>query len=240
MLPLAELYPRDRLAVEVSLWSADLADLGAEVTRLTPYADVFHIDASDTRFVPSPLFFPDLVAALRPRTTVPFHVHVMAERAQPLVEDFARAGVDLLSVHAEADDVAEALHTIRALGGTAGLALCLGTPIDTVEAYLDDVDFVVLIGTLLGTKGTAMDPTTPLRVRQLRALAARTGRDQLRVIADGGIRENTVPALADAGADAVVAGSLLLGSDDLAATATWLHNQRGDMAFDGERVEERT
>lgn len=240
MLPLADLYPRDRLAVEVSLWSADLADLGAEVARLTPYADVFHIDASDTRFVPSPLFFPDLVAALRSHTQVPFHVHVMAEHALPLVEDFARAGVDLLSVHAEADDVADALQAIRTRGGAAGLALRLDTPVDTVEAHLDDVDFVVLIGTPLGTKGTTMDPAAPDRVRQLRALAARTGRDRLPVIADGGIRENTVPELADAGADAVVAGSLLLGSDDLAAATTWLHRQRSNVAFDGERVEERT
>jgi ribulose-phosphate 3-epimerase len=240
MLPLADLYPRDRLAVEISLWSANLADLGADVARLTPYADVFHIDASDTRFVPSPLFFPDLVAALRPHTRVPFHVHVMAERALPLVEDFARAGVDLLSVHAEADDVADALQAIRARGGAAGLALRLDTPVDTVVAYFEDVDFVVLIGTPLGTKGTAMDPAAPDRVRQLRVLAARTGRDQLPVIADGGIRENTVPDLAAAGADAVVAGSLLLGSDDLTATTTWLHNQRGDVAFDGKRAEERT
>ncbi|MER6994082.1 hypothetical protein ABT337_33335 [Saccharopolyspora hirsuta] len=65
MLPLADLYPRDRLAVEVSLWSADLANLGVEVARLAPYADVFHIDASDTRFVPSPLFFPNLVGLPR-------------------------------------------------------------------------------------------------------------------------------------------------------------------------------
>src|SRR5436305_14391950 len=129
MLPLAELYPRDRLAVEVSLWSVDLADLGAEVARLTPYADVFHIDASDTHFVPSPLFFPDLVAALRPRTPVPFHVHVMAERALPLVEDFARAGVALLSLHAEAAADADALQAIRARGGAAGLALRLDTPV---------------------------------------------------------------------------------------------------------------
>jgi ribulose-phosphate 3-epimerase len=240
MLPLAELYPRDRLAVEVSLWSTDLANLGAEVARLTPYADVFHIDASDTRFVPSPLFFPDLIAALRPHTEVPFHVHIMAERALPLVEAFAQAGVDLLSVHAEADDVSDALHTVRALGGAAGLALRLDTPVDTVAAYLDDVDFVVLIGTPLGTKGTTMDPAAPDRVRHLRALAARASRDQPRVIADGGIRQNTVPALAEAGADAVVAGSLLLGSEDPAATTTWLHNQRRDPALDTQCAEERT
>ncbi|WP_410646411.1 ribulose-phosphate 3-epimerase [Amycolatopsis sp. cmx-4-54] len=239
MLSLAELYPRDRLAVEVSLWSADLAALGADVARLAPYADVFHLDASDTRFVPSPLFFPDLVAALRPYTAVPFHVHLMAERALPLADAFARAGADLLSVHAEADDVRDALRGIRALGGAAGLALRLDTPLDTVTVYLDDVDFVVLIGTPLGTKGTAMDPAAPDRVRHLRALAASAGRDRLPVIADGGIRDNTVPALAAAGADAVVAGSLLLGSDDLAATTTWLHNQRRDPVFAEHRAEVR-
>lgn len=234
-----EPYPRDRLAVEISLWSADLTSLGVEVARLAPYADVFHIDASDTRFVPGPLFFPDLVAALRRHTEVPFHVHIMAERARPLVEDFARAGADLLSVHAEADDIDEALHTIRALGGAAGLALRLDTPVDTVEAYLDDIDFVVLVGTQLGTKGTAMHPAAPDRVRHLRALAARTGRNELPVIADGGIRKNTVPALAAAGVDAVVAGSLLLGSDDLAATTAWLHHQRRDPTSDGQRAEGR-
>ena len=228
MLPLADLFPRDRLAVEVSLWSADLAALGTEVTRLTPYADLFHIDASDTHFVPNPLFFPDLVAALRPCTTVPFHVHVMAERATSLVETFTRAGADLVSVHVEAEDVADALAAVRALGGAAGLALRLDTPVAMAAAHLDEADFVVLIGTSLGTKGTSMDAAAPDRIRHLRALACRAGRDQLPVIADGGIRNSTVPALAAAGADAVVAGSLLLGSDDLAATIRWLHNQRAN------------
>jgi ribulose-phosphate 3-epimerase len=224
MLPLAELYPPGRLAVEVSLWSAELAALGADVARLSPYADVFHIDASDTRFVPSPLFFPDLVAALRPHTTVPFHVHVMAERATPLVEAFAR--VDLISVHADANDVTEALQAIRALGGTAGLALRLDTPVDAATKHFDDIDFVVMIGTPLGTKGTSMDPAAPGRISMLRDLATQLRRARIPVIADGGIRGDTVPKLAAAGADAVVAGSLLLGSDDLAATTRWLHGQR--------------
>jgi ribulose-phosphate 3-epimerase len=226
MLPLAELYPPGRLAVEVSLWSADLSALGAEAARLSPYADVFHIDASDTRFVPSPLFFPDLVAALRPHTAVPLHVHVMAEHATGLVEDFAQAGADLLTVHVEADDVTEALTTIRALGPGAGLAVRLDTPINTAGTHLQGADFVVVIGTPLGTKGTTMDPTVPARIATIRDLAARTGRARMPVIADGGIRVNTVAALAAAGADAVVAGSLLLGSDDLAATTRWLRRHR--------------
>jgi ribulose-phosphate 3-epimerase len=232
MLPLAELYPPDRLTVEVSLWSADLSALGAEAARLSPYADVFHIDASDTRFVPSPLFFPDLVAALRPHTQVPLHVHVMAERAASLVAGFAHAGADLLSVHAEADDVTEALTTIRALGRGAGLAVRLDTPISAVTAHLQDADFVVVIGTPLGTKGTTMDPTVPGRIGMIRDLAARAGRARMPVIADGGIRCDTVAALAAAGADAVVAGSLLLGSDDLAGTTGWLRGHRTIAAAD--------
>jgi len=232
MLPLAELYPPERLAVEVSLWSADLSALGAEAARLSPYTDVFHIDASDTRFVPSPLFFPDLVTALRPHTPVPLHVHLMAEHATSLVESFAHAGADLLTVHAEADDVTDALSTIRALGRAAGLALRLDTPINTAGTHLQDADFVVVIGTPLGTKGTTMDPTVPDRIRTIRKLAAHTGRAQMPVIADGGIRCDTVTALAAAGADAVVAGSLLLGSDNLAGTTRWLRGHRATAAAD--------
>jgi ribulose-phosphate 3-epimerase len=238
MLPLAELYPPDRLAVEVSLWSADLSALGAEAARLSPYADVFHIDASDTRFVPSPLFFPDLVAALRPHTSVPLHVHVMAERATPLVEGFAHAGADLLTVHAEADDVTEALSTIRALGRVAGLAVRLGTPVGATASYLNDADVFVVIGTPLGTKGTTMDPTVPGRIRAIRDLAARAGQAEMPVIADGGIRSDSVATLAAAGADAVVAGSLLLGSDDLAGTTRWLRGHRTP-ATAADRVETR-
>lgn len=239
MPPLAELYPPNRLAIEVSLWSADLANLGAETARLSPYADVFHIDTSDTRIVASPLFFPDLVAALRPQSTVPFHVHVMAECATPLVEAFAHAGADLLTVHAEAEDAAEALHTIRSLGRAAGLALRLDSSVESAVAYLALVDFVVMIGTPLGTKGTAMHPAAPERIRHLRVFADQAGRAQLPILADGGIRETTVPALAAAGADAVVAGSLLVGSADPAATTAWLHSQKAPRDA-GYRAEEQT
>lgn len=238
MLSLAELYPPGRLAVEVSLWSADLSALGAEAARLSPYADVFHIDASDTRFVPTPLFFPDLVAALRPHTPVPLHVHLMAEHATPLVERFAHAGANLLTVHTEATDVTDALTAIRALDRLAGLALRLDTPTGTVATHLQDADFVVVIGTPLGTRGITMDPAVPGRIRAIRELAARAGRARMPVVADGGIRCDTVAALAAAGADAVVAGSLLLGSADLASTTRWLRSHRATAARD--RVEARS
>lgn len=224
MSVLADQLPRGRLAIDVSLWSADLGALAAEVQRMTPYADLLHIDASDTRFVREPLFFPDLVAALRPHTTVPFHVHLMAQRPVDLVEPFARAGADLITVHAEADEVGVALHRIRDCGKAAGLALTLDTPPETVAADLDAIDAVVMIGTPLGTKGSSMHPTAPGRIAALRRVLAAAGGGGVVVFADGGIRAETVPTLAGAGADVVVAGSLLLGSPDPAATTRWLRS----------------
>ncbi|MGH3867784.1 MAG: ribulose-phosphate 3-epimerase [Pseudonocardiaceae bacterium] len=224
MSVLADQLPGGRLATDVSLWSADLGALAAEVQRMTPYADLFHIDASDTRFIPEPLFFPDLVAALRPHTTVPFHIHLMAQRPVDLIEPFVRAGADLITVHAEADEVGETLHRIRGYGKATGLALTLDTPPETVAADLDAIDAVVMIGTPLGTKGSSLHPTAPGRIKALRRVLAAAGRRDVVVFADGGIRSETVPALAGAGADVVVAGSLLMGSPDPAATTTWLRS----------------
>ncbi len=219
---LVDHLPRGRLAVDVSLWSADLGALAAEVERMTPFADLFHIDTSDTRFISEPLFFPDLVAALRPHTPVPFHVHLMAQRATDLVESFARAGADLITAHAEADDVSEALRRIRDHGKAAGLALTLDAAPDAVVPHLGAVDAVVMIGTPLGTKGSSMHPTAPGRIAALRRVLAVAGREDIVVFADGGIRADTVPALAGAGADVVVAGSLLMDSPDPATTTAWL------------------
>jgi ribulose-phosphate 3-epimerase len=218
----ADTYPAGRLGVEVSLWSADLGALAAEVTRLSEHADMFHLDASDTRMIPDALLFPDLVAAIRPHTRVPLHAHLMAERATYLAAAFVRAGADLVTVHSTAADLDQALEAITGLGAAAGLALTLDTPVQALPTYLDRVDAVLMIGTPLGTKGSSMDSAAPDRIRAARALLADAGRPEIPVIADGGIRAETVPALAASGAHAVVAGSLLLGSEDPRATTLWL------------------
>ncbi|CAO5174605.1 Ribulose-phosphate 3-epimerase 1 [Frankia sp. AiPs1] len=222
--PVARL-PDGRLLVDVSLWSADLACLGAEIERTAPVADLFHFDVGDSHFVPDLLFFPDLLAALRPLTTVPFHAHLMVHRPALLAALFAQAGADLITVHVETgDDVVPAFDTIRQHGKAAGLALTLDTPISAARPFLDAVDVVVLVGTPIGTRGTGLAPAALDRLRTLRGLLRETGRDRaVKILADGGIRQPTVGPLADAGADGVVAGSLLFGSADLPATIRWLH-----------------
>lgn len=215
---------RERTIIDASLWSADLGALTAEVERIGPYADSFHIDASDTSFTPDAIFFPDLVRTLRPRTEVPFHVHLMAHRPAELAAAFADAGANLITVHAEADEALEAIGRIRAGGQAPGLALTLDLAPEHVEDLLESVDAVTMVGTPLGTKGTGLVPEALDRMRAIRQILDRRGTD-IPLLADGGIREHTVPDLVAAGATGVVAGSLLFGSDDPASTAAWIRSQ---------------
>ena len=120
--PLAAL-PRDRLLGEFSLWSADLGNLAADLARTEPYADIYHVDVADGRFAPSFLFFPDQVARIRALTGRPIHVHLMVEGDIVLeqIRQFAEAGADLITVHAENGPVtADALALIAELGCAAG------------------------------------------------------------------------------------------------------------------------
>ena len=226
-MPAWNILPGARLLADVSLWSADLANLEHTVARLSPFADSFHLDVADAHFVPHLLFFPDLVAALRPHTARPFHVHLMVDAPSKIVDLFLSAGADLITVHCETGDarIREAIARIRASGGAAGLALRLETPIACVEPYLEFLSAIVLLGTEPGVKGLDLAPGACGRIRELTALLVRHSlRARVLVIADGGIRRNTAPQLREAGAEAIVPGSLVLQSGNLAETFGWIHS----------------
>jgi len=216
--------PANRLLVDVSLWSADLTALGDAVRRIAAYADLIHIDVSDAHFVPGLLFFPDLVAALRPLTTIPFHVHLMAENPVPLIDDFAAAGADLLTVHHEIGAaLPDALRRIRGHGRKAGLAIGLDTNLEPVIPHLDHIDLVLMMGTRLGLKGQDLAPTACERVAAMRhILHEKDAWGRVRIEADGGLRRHTVPNLRAAGADLISPGSLIFGDPDLDGTFDWL------------------
>jgi len=216
--------PTDRLLADVSLWSADLANLESAIRRLSPWADSFHLDAADAHFVPSLLFFPDLIRAIRPHTTVPFHVHLMAEYPSSLAAEFLDAGADLLTVHVENGEREAGAAIERALhrGCGAGVTLRLETPVRAVLPYLDAVEAVILLGTEVGVKGCDLAPQACDRLREARALLREHPQHKVRLVADGGIRTHTVPALHTAGADAIVPGSLVFQSADLESTFRWL------------------
>jgi len=217
--------PRQRLLGEFSMWSADLLDLSGELKRIAAHADLLHLDVADGHFAPALLFFPDLVARLRDATAIPLHVHLMATDAILVaqVEQFADAGADLISIHAENAAVADAaLAAIAARGLAAGMVLKLETPVAAAAPYLDRLDFLTLLGTAIGVKGQGLSPLATGRLGEARGLIAASGR-RIVLAADGGIRDNTVPLLRAAGAETVVLGSLAFGAPDLEARMSWLH-----------------
>lgn len=215
--------PSNRLLADVSLWSADLANLAAAIERVEQFADSFHFDVSDAHFSPSLLFFPDLVRALRPLTSQLFHIHLMVVRPTALIEDFVASGADIITVHAEVGEpeAAAAIQTIRRAGCSAGLALRLDTPIAESRPYLDCIDALLLLGTALGVKGQDLAPEACDRMASAASMLGER-RARVRLIADGGIRSHTVPLLHQAGADVVVPGSLVFQSQNMAETFSWL------------------
>jgi ribulose-phosphate 3-epimerase len=218
-------FPADRLLVDASLWSANLACLRDDIQRVDNFVDLYHFDVSDAHFTPGLLFFPDLIAALRPLTRKPFHVHLMVTDPLNLIAAFAQAGANLITVHIENDQIAVTIEQISALGLNAGLALCLETPIEQILTYLKGIDLVLLMGTALGVKGQELSPLACQRIQSMQSLLQENGfAGKIKIAADGGIRQHTVPALRSAGADLVVAGSLVFKSKDLPQTITSLHN----------------
>lgn len=220
-----EALPKTRLMAEMSLWSADLAAVGSEIARVETFTDLFHIDVADGHFSPALLYFPDLAAAVRKRTAKPLHVHLMVSDAILFaqIEQFAEAGADLISVHAENANAAEGLERIAALGLQAGVVLQVHTPVAAAAAFLPRIRFLTLLGTAIGVKGQGLDPAACGRLAQARQMAGAGARIVL--AADGGIREHTVPDLRRAGAETIVMGSLAFGAADLAGRMAWVHGQ---------------
>jgi ribulose-phosphate 3-epimerase len=215
--------PHDRLLSDVSLWSADLANLAAEIARLEPFSDSFHLDVADAHFVPGLLFFPDLIRALRPLTKRPFHVHLMVERPASLIEEFIASGADVITVHAEVGgaEAAAAIEAILRADRSAGLALRPDTPIAHAQPYFDSIDTLLLLGTMPGVKGQDLLPEACDRMAGAASLLGER-RSRVRLVADGGIRTHTVPLLRRAGADVIVPGSLIFQSKNLEETCSWL------------------
>ena len=229
----ATALPADRLLAEFSLWSADLVRIADDVARVDQHVDIYHADVADGHFSPAMLLFPDLIAQLRPLTQKPVHVHLMVADAAlgDQIDQFAEAGADVISIHAENADLPRQLDRIRGHGVAAGLVLQLHTPVRAVAPFIDSLSMLTLLGTKMGIKGVGLDPEAEARMAEARAMIDDAGRDagnhRLLLAADGGIRDHTVPGLRRAGADTIVMGSLAFGAEDLPARMRWVHGLAG-------------
>ena len=209
------------LKCSTSLWSADLANLAADIRRVEPYSDRFHLDVADGHYSPTMLFFPDLVAALRPHTRLPCEMHLMTTDPSMWIDPFAAAGADIIIFCFDAaEDPGAVLEAIKSKGLQAGVSLLLDEDLDLLDPYWSLLDVLTLLGTPAGIKSADMDPTAPERIRLARQIIDARGVATV-VEADGGIRRHTVPQLAAAGADFIVPGSLIFKEDPQAMRA-WL------------------
>lgn len=226
-----ELLPTDHCIAEFSIWSANLMNLSADLERISPHADILHLDVADGHFAPALLVFPDMVAALREETGLPLHIHLMVADSVLLsqIEQFAEAGADLISFHVENKAVADnAFALLEKLHVPAGLVARVETPLSTVKPFIEHIRFLTLLGTAIGVKGQGLDAAAPARLGEAQSLIANRESEKRCVLAaDGGIREHTVPNLVAAGAETVVLGSLAFGADDLQARMSWLAGLQG-------------
>ena len=194
--------------ISPSILSANFANLGQEVEAITQAgADMVHLDVMDGHFVPNITIGPNVIKALRPHSTLPFDVHLMIAPVDCYIQAFADAGADILTVHPEAGPhIHRTLQVIRDAGCKAGLALNPGTPIEHVENLISDIDLILVMTVNPGFGGQKFIMSQLEKVRQVRELINRSGKDILLEV-DGGITEETAPLAIAAGANVLVAGT---------------------------------
>ncbi len=200
------------VAIAPSMLAANMAALGDDLSAVADAADYIHLDVMDGHFVPNLSFGPAIIAALRPLTDTPFDVHLMIENPEQWVKDYADAGADIISVHAEASShLDRLLGMIKDLGKKSGLAINPATPVDIVRHLLDKIDIIVVMSVNPGFGGQKYLPYANQKISHLKQMIE--ARDIL-IEVDGGVDASNAKMAIDAGADILVAGSSIFKQDD--------------------------
>lgn len=196
-----------QIHIAPSILSADFARLGEEVAAVTKAgADFIHVDVMDGHFVPNLTIGPAVVKALRPHTTLPLDVHLMIS-CLDLIPEFAAAGADIITIHAEATPhLDRAVAQIKALGKKAGVSICPSTHESVLEYVMGQVDLILVMTVNPGFGGQSFIPSQLRKIQAIRAMITASRRDILLEV-DGGINTETSRQVIAAGADVLVAGS---------------------------------
>ena len=208
-----------KIKIAPSILASDFSRAGETVQKLEQSgADYVHCDVMDGNFVPPITFGAQMVKAIRPHTKLALDCHLMVLHPETHIEDFAKAGADIITVHCEACDICALLGRIKSFGVKAGAVINPETPVETIFPAAEEADMLLLMSVHPGWGGQKFIPETLKKIEALRNFCVKIGRPELDVEVDGGINEANVKDVISAGANVIVAGSTVFRAEDMAAT----------------------
>ncbi len=208
------------IKISPSVLAADFSHLAEDVKRIEQSVEYLHLDVMDGVFVPNISFGAPVIASLRKHSALFFDVHLMIVDPIRYVDDFARAGADLITFHYEStDDVNTVIDAIRAKGVKVGISISPETPVDVLTPYIEKVDMVLIMTVRPGFGGQKFMADMMDKVRFVRNFATERGLD-LDIQVDGGVSDKNTEIVCAAGANVLVAGSAIFGAQNPAEIAT--------------------